>query len=191
MKRINMDAKLVEQIAEHYRAIIELLGEDPEREGLLKTPQRAAKALLENTRGYQEDAATIVRAAMFTHPGSKIVIVKDIDFYSLCEHHMLPFYGKISIGYIPHGKIVGLSKLGRIVDTFSRRLQVQERLTDNICQLLHTELSPDIIVRCEASHMCMQMRGVEKLGAATVTMQYMGQFEENIKLRAEFLNLIK
>lgn len=191
MKSINMDPKLVEQIAEHYRAIIELIGEDPEREGLLKTPTRAAKALLENTRGYAEDPVGIVRAAMFEHEGSEIVIVKDIEFYSLCEHHLLPFFGKVSIGYIPHGEIVGLSKLGRIVDSFSRQFQVQERLTAQICDLLTEELSDDVIVVCKASHMCMQMRGVEKQGAATVTMHYSGEFEDNLAMRAEFLSLIQ
>ncbi len=191
MKSINMDPKLVEQIAEHYRAIIQLIGEDPEREGLVKTPTRAAKALLENTRGYAEQPAQIIQAAMFDHEGSEIVIVKDIEFYSLCEHHLLPFFGKISIGYIPSGQIVGLSKLGRIVDSFSRRFQVQERLTAEICHLLAEELSDDVIVVCEASHMCMQMRGVEKQGAKTVSMHYSGVFEKDLAMRAEFLSLIK
>ena len=191
MKSINMDQKLVEQIAEHYRAIIQLIGEDPEREGLEKTPTRAAKALLENTRGYDENPNAILNAAMFEHEGSEIVIVKDIEFYSLCEHHLLPFFGKISIGYIPSGQIVGLSKLGRIVDTFSRRFQVQERLTAEICDLLYSELSQDVIVTCQAQHMCMQMRGVEKQGATTVTMQYRGEFDENPALRTEFLALCK
>lgn len=191
MKSINMDPKLVEQIAEHYRAIIQLIGEDPEREGLVKTPVRAAKALLENTRGYDEDPTGILRAAMFEHEGSEIVIVKDIEFYSLCEHHLLPFFGRVSIGYIPEGKIVGLSKLGRIVDSFSRQFQVQERLTAEICDLLCSELSQDVIVTCEAQHMCMKMRGVEKQGATTVTMQYRGQFEQDPALRAEFLALCK
>ena len=191
MKSINMDQKLVEQIAEHYRAIIQLIGEDPEREGLEKTPTRAAKALLENTRGYDENPNAILNAAMFEHEGSEIVIVKDIEFYSLCEHHLLPFFGKISIGYIPRGQIVGLSKLGRIVDTFSRRFQVQERLTAEICDLLYSELSQDVIVTCQAQHMCMQMRGVEKQGATTVTMQYRGEFDENPALRTEFLALCK
>lgn len=186
-----MDQKLVEQIAEHYRAIIQLIGEDPEREGLEKTPTRAAKALLENTRGYDENPNAILNAAMFEHEGSEIVIVKDIEFYSLCEHHLLPFFGKISIGYIPSGQIVGLSKLGRIVDTFSRRFQVQERLTAEICDLLYSELSQDVIVTCQAQHMCMQMRGVEKQGATTVTMQYRGEFDENPALRTEFLALCK
>ena len=191
MKSINMDPKLVEQIAEHYRAIIELIGEDPEREGLLKTPTRAAKALLENTRGYAEQPAHIIQAALFDHEGSEIVIVKDIEFYSLCEHHLLPFFGKIHIGYIPNGSIVGLSKLGRIVDSFSRQFQVQERLTAEVCDLLVNELSNDVIVVCEASHMCMQMRGVEKQRATTVTMHYHGDFEDNPSLRAEFMSLIK
>ncbi len=191
MKSINMDPELVEQIAEHYRAIIQLIGEDPEREGLVKTPTRAAKALLENTRGYDESPAQILQAAMFDHEGSEIVIVKDIEFYSLCEHHLLPFFGKISIGYIPDGQIVGLSKLGRIVDSFSRQFQVQERLTAEICDLLCQELSGDVIVICEAQHMCMKMRGVEKQGATTVTMQYRGEFQENPDLRAEFLALCK
>ena len=191
MKSINMDPKLVEQIAEHYRAIIQLIGEDPEREGLKKTPTRAAKALLENTRGYAEQPAQILRAAMFEHDGSEMVIVKDIEFYSLCEHHLLPFFGKVSIGYIPCGKIVGLSKLGRIVDSFSRQFQVQERLTAEICKLLSKELTGDIIVVCEAEHMCMKMRGVEKQGATTVTMHYSGEFEQNLALRSEFLSLIK
>ena len=128
---------------------------------------------------------------MFDHEGSEIVIVKDIEFYSLCEHHLLPFFGKISIGYIPSGQIVGLSKLGRIVDSFSRRFQVQERLTAEICHLLAEELSDDVIVVCEASHMCMQMRGVEKQGAKTVSMHYSGVFEQNLAMRAEFLSLIK
>ncbi len=191
MKSINMDPKLVEQIAEHYRAIIELIGEDPDREGLLKTPTRAAKALLENTRGYAEQPAQIIQAALFDHEGSEIVIVKDIEFYSLCEHHLLPFFGKIHIGYIPNGSIVGLSKLGRIVDSFSRQFQVQERLTAEVCDLLVNELSNDVIVVCEASHMCMQMRGVEKQRATTVTMHYHGDFEDNPSLRAEFMSLIK
>lgn len=191
MKSIDMDPTLVDKIAEHYRAIIQLIGENPDREGLVKTPRRAAKALLENTRGYQEQPAHILRAAMFQHSGSEIVIVKDIEFYSLCEHHLLPFFGKVSIGYIPHGTIVGLSKLGRIVDSYSRQFQVQERLTAEICDLLVDELSSDVIVTCEAQHMCMKMRGVEKQGAATVTMQYRGSFDQNPTLRAEFLSLIK
>ena len=186
-----MDPELVEKIAEHYRAIIELVREKPDREGLLKTPTRAAKALIENTRGYSDNPVSTVQAAMFEHEGSEIVIVKDIEFYSLCEHHLLPFFGTISIGYIPHGKIVGLSKLGRIVDTFSRRLQVQERLTAEVCQLLVEQLSDDVIVHCQAQHMCMKMRGVEKQGAATVTMQYHGLFEHDAARRAEFINLLK
>ena len=190
MKSINMDPKLVEQIAEHYRAIIQLIGEDPEREGLLKTPTRAAKALLENTRGYAEQPAQIIQAAMFDHEGSEIVIVKDIEFYSLCEHHVLPFFGKVSIGYIPAGGIVGLSKLARIVDTFSRRLQVQERMTHDICELL-TRVLPNrgVIVYAEAQHMCMKMRGVEKQDSTTITFEYSGEFED-IHRQNEFFTLL-
>ena len=124
----------VEKLASHIKAIIELLGEDPEREGLLKTPQRAAKALIDNTSGYQSNADQLIKQALFAHEGDEMVIVKDIEFYSLCEHHILPFYGTISIGYIPNGEIVGLSKLARVVETFARRLQVQERLTSQVCQ---------------------------------------------------------
>ncbi len=130
------DEEKVEEIAEHYRKIIELLGENPNREGLKKTPYRAAKAIMDLTRGYAEDAEKIIKSAIFEHSGSRIVTVKDIEFYSLCEHHILPFFGKISIGYIPDGKIVGLSKIARIVDTYAHRLQVQERLTAEICSVL-------------------------------------------------------
>ncbi|MBR1882482.1 MAG: GTP cyclohydrolase I FolE [Muribaculaceae bacterium] len=182
--------QLVDQLAEHFRAIITLLGEDPNREGLVKTPCRAAKALLENTRGYAQDAASIVRSALFSHPGSEIVIVKDIEFYSLCEHHMLPFFGTVSIGYIPQGTIVGLSKLARIVDVYARRLQVQERLTDDVCSLLTRELSSQgVIVMCKAQHLCMKMRGVEKQNAETVTLQYSGVFQD-VALREEFFRLM-
>jgi GTP cyclohydrolase I len=182
---------LVDKIASHFKAILELIGEDPEREGLVKTPCRAAKALLENTRGYGEDPEKIIKSAVFKHPGSEIVIVKDIEFYSLCEHHILPFYGKISIGYIPDGCIVGLSKLARVVETYARRLQVQERLTNEICDELYRILSSKgVIVYCEAAHMCMKMRGVEKQGATTVTMQYRGAFED-IKNRQEFFELLR
>ncbi len=181
----------LEGIAEHMRAIIELLGEDPTREGLVKTPMRAAKALLENTRGYNQDGQGIIRSAIFEHPGSQMVIVKDIEFYSLCEHHILPFFGKVSVGYIPTGEIVGLSKLARLVDVYSRRLQVQERMTREICQELAESLSSmGVIVVCEAQHLCMKMRGVEKQGASTVTMHYTGEFEK-VELRNEFFELLK
>ena len=185
MKFSDEDLKLAEQIAAHYRSIIELIGEDPDREGLAKTPMRAAKALIENTRGYHEDADAIVE-----HEGSEIVIVKDIEFYSLCEHHILPFFGKVSIGYIPAGGIVGLSKLARIVDTFSRRLQVQERMTHDICELLARVLpNRGVIVYAEAQHMCMKMRGVEKQDSTTITFEYSGEFED-IHRQNEFFTLL-
>ena len=190
MAYINLDPQLVEQIAGHYRAIIELLGEDPEREGLVKTPSRAAKALLENTRGYTEDAGFILRSAIFKHDDSQMVIVRDIEFYSLCEHHILPFFGTVSIGYIPDGEIVGLSKLGRVVDTCSRKLQVQERMTTELCELIDKNLrNKGVIVVARAQHLCMKMRGVEKQTAETVTMHYCGAFQD-IHLRNEFLALI-
>ena len=190
MKFSDEDLRLAEKIAQHYRAIIELIGEDPDREGLAKTPMRAAKALIENTRGYSEDADAIVHSAIFEHEGSEIVIVKDIEFYSLCEHHILPFFGKVSIGYIPAGGIVGLSKLARIVDTFSRRLQVQERMTHDICELL-TRVLPNrgVIVYAEAQHMCMKMRGVEKQDSTTITFEYSGEFEDNHR-QNEFFTLL-
>lgn len=188
--KIHFDPELVNRLAEHYRAILEILGEDPNREGLIKTPVRAAKAMLENTCGYSQDAAAIVRSAIFEHPGSDIVIVKDIEFYSQCEHHILPFFGKMSVGYIPDGKIVGLSKLARAVNTFARRLQVQERLTQQVCDVLTENLSEKgVIVRCEAQHLCMKMRGVENPSAVTVTMAYSGEFADEAR-RAEFLSLL-
>lgn len=178
------------QIAEHVKSIIALIGEDPNREGLLKTPMRAAKAILANTCGYKEDADAIIKKAIFDYAGSQIVIVKDIEFYSLCEHHVLPFFGKVSIGYVPDGKMVGLSKLARIVNTFARRLQVQERMTAQICEALSNALpNKGVIVICEAGHLCMKMRGVEKQGATTTTMEYNGEFN-NIELRNEFLRLL-
>lgn len=182
--------QLAEEIAQHYRAILELIGEDPTREGLVKTPIRAAKALLSNTRGYNSEAKEIITSAIFEHPGSQMVIVKDIEFYSLCEHHILPFFGNVSIGYIPDGKIVGLSKLARVVDAFARRLQVQERMTSEICNAVASTLpNKGVIVRCEGAHLCMKMRGVEKQDTTTVTMQYCGAFEDPA-LRAEFFNLL-
>ena len=185
------DEEKVEEIAEHYRKIIELLGENPNREGLKETPYRAAKAIMDLTRGYAEDAEKIIKSAIFEHSGSRIVTVKDIEFYSLCEHHILPFFGKISIGYIPDGKIVGLSKIARIVDTYAHRLQVQERLTAEICSVLTNVLSAKgVIVVCEAGHMCMKMRGVEKQESTTVTMEYSGAFAD-AALRSEFIMSLK
>ena len=166
------DPELVAEIAAHYEAILRLVGEDPTREGLVKTPVRAAKALLDVTSGYRTDPLAVARQAVFEHAGSRMVIVKDIEFYSLCEHHILPFFGKVSIGYIPDGKMIGLSKLARIVECFARRLQVQERLT-----------------ALPGGQLCMKMRGVEKQDASTVTFDYNGEFETDAGLREEFMRL--
>ncbi|MDE5652395.1 MAG: GTP cyclohydrolase I FolE [Muribaculaceae bacterium] len=185
------DPELTEKIAYHYREILKLIGEDPDREGLVKTPVRAAKAMLDITQGYRVDPMEIARKAIFEHAGSNMVIVKDIEFYSMCEHHILPFFGKVSIGYIPKGKMIGLSKLARIVDNFARRLQVQERLTAQVCALLGEALPNDgVIVSCTAEHLCMKMRGVEKQDSATTTFDYSGRFAEDPALRAEFLTLL-
>lgn len=191
MAQVNKhDPELVAEIAAHYEAILRLVGEDPQREGLLKTPVRAAKALLDVTSGYAADPLAIARQAVFEHAGSRMVIVKDIEFYSLCEHHILPFFGKVSIGYIPDGKMIGLSKLARIVESFARRLQVQERLTAQVCRLLSEAMpTKGVIVACSAEHLCMKMRGVEKQDASTVTYDYNGQFETDIALRDEFMRL--
>lgn len=181
----------IEEIASHYKSILKLIGEDPEREGLRKTPYRAAKALVEVVRGYNQSAEDIVNQAMFRYAGSNIIIVKDIEFYSLCEHHILPFFGYISVGYIPDGSMIGLSKLARVVEVYARRLQVQERLTAEICRLLARVLSSKgVIVVCQAGHLCMKMRGVEKQDASTTTMEYTGAFSDP-SLRAEFLSMIK
>lgn len=184
------DEELVAQIAAHYKEIIRLIGEDPEREGLVKTPVRAAKAMLDCTAGYRRDPMRIARQAIFEHAGSRIVIVRDIEFYSLCEHHILPFFGRVSVGYIPDGKMIGLSKLARIVDSFARRLQVQERLTAQICDLLSEALpNKGVIVSCDAEHLCMKMRGVEKQESRTSTLEYSGLFAEQPELRTEFMTL--
>ena len=186
------DEAIVNQIAEHYREILRLIGEDPSREGLVKTPIRAAKAIIDITAGYRQDAVEVAKKAVFEHAGSSIVIVKDIEFYSMCEHHILPFFGQVSIGYIPKGKMIGLSKLARIVDVYARRLQVQERLTAEVCNLLAETLPNDgVIVTCTAEHLCMKMRGVEKQDSATTTMEYTGKFADDIRLREEFLRLLK
>ena len=184
------DEEKVELIASHYREILRLIGEDPEREGLIKTPMRAAKALVDITSGYNSHPEQIATQAIFEHAGSQIVIVKDIEFYSMCEHHILPFFGKIAIGYIPEGKMIGLSKLARIVNCYAKRLQVQERLTSQICELLTRTLpNKGVIVICEAGHLCMKMRGVEKQESTTITTDYTGIFLDNPSLRQEFLNL--
>lgn len=185
------DPELTEKLAYHYREILKLIGENPEREGLLKTPMRAAKAMIDITQGYREDPLKIARKAIFEYEGSQIVIVKDIEFYSMCEHHILPFFGRVAIGYIPKGKMIGLSKLARIVDNFARRLQVQERMTAQICNLLGEAMPNDgVIVACTAQHLCMKMRGVEKQDSATTTFDYSGRFAEDIELRKEFISLL-
>ena len=180
----------IDAIAEHYRAIIELLGEDAEREGLKRTPYRAAKALVEVTQGYEQSPKELVKQAMFDYSGKSMVIVKDIEFYSLCEHHILPFFGKVSVGYMPDGKIVGLSKVARVVNAVAKRLQVQERLTSELCDVLTRTLgAKGVIVMCEAGHLCMKMRGVEKQESVTATMEYSGAFED-ANLRAEFIKML-
>lgn len=182
----------VNEIAKHIRAILSLIGEDPNRNGLIKTPLRAAKALVYNTQGYQQDADNIMSQAIFEYAGSKMIIVKDIEFYSMCEHHVLPFFGKISIGYIPTDSMIGLSKLARVVNVFARRLQVQERLTSEICNsVTRTLKAKGVIVYCTAEHLCMKMRGVEKQGSSTTTTDYSGVFLNDASLRNEFYNLIK
>lgn len=184
------DNAIVEKLASHIKSIIEILGEDPTREGLLKTPQRAAKALIDNTSGYNQDPSQLIKQALFTHDGKDMVIVKNIEFYSLCEHHVLPFFGTVSIGYIPDGEIVGLSKLARVVESQARRLQVQERLTQDICKIVADNIkNKGVIVVCEAAHMCMKMRGIEKQETTTTTMNYCGDFK-SVELQQQFFNLL-
>ncbi len=182
--------EITDEVRERYSSIIGEIGEDVNREGLVKTPERAAKAMLFLTQGYQQDAAEILRGAMFKEDYDDMVIVKGIELYSLCEHHMLPFFGKAHIAYIPNGHIVGLSKIPRIVDVFARRLQVQERLTHDILECINDTLKPKgVAVVIEASHMCMMMRGVQKQNSVTTTSGFRGQFEK-IETRNEFLKLI-
>jgi len=181
----------LEELAAHYKSIIGLLGEDPEREGLLKTPLRVAKAMQILTRGYLQDAHKVLLDALFEEPYNQMVIVKDIDFFSLCEHHMVPFYGKVHVAYIPNGYITGLSKIARVVDIYSHRLQVQERMTKQIKDCIQETLKPmGVMVVIEAKHMCMQMRGVEKQNAITTTSDFSGAFNQ-AKTREEFMNLLK
>jgi len=180
----------LDELASHYEGVLRLLGEDPQREGLLKTPMRVAKAMQTLTRGYQEDAHEVLRQALFKEDYSQMVIVKDIDFFSLCEHHMLPFYGKAHVAYIPNGYITGLSKIARVVDIYSHRLQVQERMTLQIKEAIQQTLHPlGVMVVVEARHMCMQMRGVEKQNSITTTSDFSGAFNQ-AKTRQEFMNLI-
>ena len=182
---------VTEQIKTNYEDIVHLLGEDKDREGLLKTPERAAKAMKFLTEGYEKDPKQILQSAMFEEDYNEMVIVKDIELYSLCEHHLLPFFGKAHIAYIPNGRIVGLSKLPRVVDVFSRRLQVQERLTEQILDCINNTLEPiGVAVVIEASHMCMMMRGVQKQNSTTTTSGFRGAFKET-DTRNEFLNLIQ
>jgi GTP cyclohydrolase I len=184
--------KKIEEIASHVREILKLIGEDPSREGLEKTPMRAAKALWYVTSGYRMDPTAVMKQAIFEYAGSRMVIVKDIEFYSMCEHHILPFFGKISIGYIPNGNMIGLSKLARLVNVFARRLQVQERLTSQICQeVFNTLKAKGVIVICNGQHLCMKMRGVEKQDSSTTTTDYCGVFETDAALKQEFFNSLK
>lgn len=188
----NYDIKVTEEIAVHYREILRLLGEDPEREGLLKTPERVAKAMQFLTKGYTQDGAEIIRSAMFTEEYSQMVLVKDIELYSTCEHHLMPFIGKAHVAYIPDGKITGLSKIARVVETYARRLQVQERLTVQIRDCIQKTLNPlGVAVVIEAAHTCMQIRGIEKANAVTTTSAFSGVFLRDERTRNEFLNLIK
>ena len=174
----------------HVKALLGLMNEDPGREGLIKTPLRVAKAMCDLTRGYEQDPIATLCSAKFNEDYNQMVIVKDIDVFSLCEHHMLPFYGKAHVAYIPNGYITGLSKIARVVDIFSHRLQVQERLTQQIRECIEQTLHPlGVMVVIEAKHMCMQMRGVEKLGSITMTSDFSGAFEQ-AKTRQEFMNLI-
>ncbi len=182
---------LNEELGEHYKEILRLLGENPEREGLLKTPERVAKSMQFLTHGYQMDPVAILNSAKFKEEYKQIVLVKDIELYSLCEHHMLPFYGKAHVAYIPNGFITGLSKIPRVVDAFARRLQVQERLTVQIRDCIQETLNPlGVAVVIEAAHMCMQIRGVQKQNSVTTTSAFTGAFMKNLKTREEFMRLI-
>jgi GTP cyclohydrolase I len=179
------------ELEEHYRKILGLLGEDAEREGLVKTPERVARAMQTLTRGYRMDPKAVLNSAKFKEDYSQMVIVKNIDFYSLCEHHMLPFFGKVHVAYIPNGYITGLSKIARVVDIFSHRLQVQERMTLQIKECIQETLNPlGVMVVVEAQHMCMQMRGVEKQNSITTTSDFTGAFNQ-AKTREEFMTLIR
>ena len=185
------DDKVTEALQRHYEEILRLLGEDPSREGLLKTPLRVARSMQFLTKGYQEDGAEILRSAMFKEEYHQMVVVKDIELYSMCEHHMLPFYGKAHVAYIPDGYITGLSKIARVVETFARRLQVQERLTVQIRDCIQDTLHPlGVAVVIEAAHMCMQIRGVQKQNSLTTTSAFTGAFLRDIRTRNEFMTLI-
>ncbi len=185
------DSKRKEELAFHYSKILELLGEDPQRDGLLKTPERVAKAMMFLTKGYNQDPGKILSSAVFLEDYKQMVIVKDIDFFSMCEHHMLPFFGKAHVAYIPRKAVTGLSKIPRVVDVFARRLQIQERMTTQIKDCIQQTLNPlGVMVVIEAQHMCMQMRGVEKQNSITTTSDFTGIFDQ-AKTREEFISLIR
>jgi GTP cyclohydrolase I len=190
-KEENYQTDPLDSLKEHYTKVLDLIGEDSSREGLIKTPERVAKAMQFLTHGYDINPSEILESAMFSEDYSQMVLVKEIEFYSLCEHHLLPFFGKAHIAYIPDGKIVGLSKVPRVVDAFSRRLQVQERLTNEIRDCIQNTLKPKgVAVVMEARHLCMQMRGVEKQNSMTTTSAFSGAFLDSEKTRLEFMNLI-
>src|SRR5574338_1573430 len=190
-KKEDFDKQTTEELIKHYHGVIDLIGEDAEREGLLKTPHRVAKAMQFMTHGYKQDADAILNSARFKEEISEMVIVKDIELYSMCEHHMLPFYGKAHVAYIPNGYITGLSKIARVVDVYARRLQVQERLTTQILAAIKESLNPlGVAVVIEAKHLCMMMRGVQKQNSVTTTSAFDGEFLNNHVTRNEFLKLI-
>ncbi len=189
-KTDHYDEARIQSLSQSYREVIRAIGEDPDREGLLKTPERMGKAMLYLTQGYHQDAHAILNSAKFHEEVSEMVIVKDIEIYSMCEHHLLPFYGKAHVAYIPNGWITGLSKIARVVDVYSRRLQVQERLTTQILNSIKETLNPlGVAVVIEASHLCMMMRGVQKQNSVTTTSAFWGEFEKN-ETRSEFVKLI-
>jgi GTP cyclohydrolase I len=177
---------------EQIRLILKTLGEDPDREGLTKTPQRVAEALTFLTEGYRTDPESVINGALFTEEYEEMIVQKDIDFYSLCEHHILPFFGKAHVAYIPHHKIIGVSKLARLVDIYARRLQVQERLTNQIANIIMEKLNPlGVAVVIEAEHLCMRMRGVQKQNSIVITSTLLGAFQNRQETRGEFMNLIR
>jgi GTP cyclohydrolase IA len=189
-KKETYDDDVTEGLISKYRDVLHLIGEDPAREGLIKTPERMAKAMQFMTQGYHQDAVAIINSAKFTENVSEMILVKDIELYSMCEHHLLPFYGKAHIAYIPNGQITGLSKLARVVDVFARRLQVQERLTTQILEAIKEALNPlGVAVIIEAKHLCMMVRGVQKQNSLTTTSAFFGEFENNTT-RMEFLQLV-
>jgi GTP cyclohydrolase I len=191
-KRVDeFNDETTKKLAYHYKEILGLIGEDPEREGLIMTPERVAKAMQFLTQGYYADAKEIIQSAMFTENYKQMVLVKDIELYSMCEHHMIPFIGKAHVAYIPNGKIMGLSKVARVVEVYARRLQVQERLTMQIKDAIQDALNPlGVAVVIEAKHLCMAMRGIQKQSSVTTTSDFTGAFANNLKTREEFLHLI-